>query len=218
MKGRIWSGWPRFFTWVNLLLVFLIAVVVFKMVKLGRDGAEDLAMVEAPSAVNDERRSAFEDLLAANEEEEKAPAVLPEPTVEISSSPKVPLVDRRTEAVPAKEDGPIRPTERIDEDVPEVRESVAEEDRPLEKKASLAGKYTIHVASFRKKVTCDRYMKELRGQGYEAYGWEIDLPEKGRWHRVSIGAFPSRREAESFVSANNLKEKFYVFITRHRGP
>lgn len=75
--------------------------------------------------------------------------------------------------------------------------------------------YTVNLASFREKTRADRYIEELRRQGIEAFEWETEIPQKGRWHRVSIGDFSTIQEAQIFAA--ELEERgFRTFVTRLR--
>jgi DedD protein len=58
------------------------------------------------------------------------------------------------------------------------------------------GRYTIQVASFKDIQSADQLVGELRGKGYPAYQLRIDVPEKGVWFRVRVGAYESRSAAE----------------------
>jgi len=106
---------------------------------------------------------------------------------------------------------------RIEEEANEKFARFEEKSEPVEELAPLVGSYTINVASFREKAGADRLVNELKKKGLEAFRWEIDLPQKGRWHRVSIGSFPTRKDAKDFVAQKKLKDSFRFFITRIPG-
>ncbi|NIN93104.1 hypothetical protein GTN42_05865 [bacterium] len=76
------------------------------------------------------------------------------------------------------------------------------------------GVYTVHIASFRDEGNADRVMKELDEKGYKAFIEKATIPQKGTWYRVSVGRFPSRREA--LVFAQRLKKKgiSYSFVRK----
>jgi cell division septation protein DedD len=61
------------------------------------------------------------------------------------------------------------------------------------------------VASFRSKEGALRYVEQLKAMGLDAFDWEIDIPQKGRWYRVSVGDFPTREKAQNY--ADELKQK-----------
>jgi len=87
----------------------------------------------------------------------------------------------------------------------QVAKAVEPKSRTIPKQKSLSGKFTINVGSFRDRVRAERLMKELKGKGYKAFVAEATIPQKGTWYRVSVGRFPSRREAQAF--AQELRDK-----------
>jgi cell division septation protein DedD len=92
-----------------------------------------------------------------------------------------------------------------------------EKSEPVEEPGPLPGSYTVNLASFRERARADRFVQELRQKGFEAFCWEIDLPEKGKWHRVSVGNFPTLEYAKNFVAQEKLKESYSLFIIRIPG-
>lgn len=67
------------------------------------------------------------------------------------------------------------------------------------------GRYTVRVGSFREQERADRLATDLRKKGLDAFVWTAQVPQKGKWHRVGVGRFEKRREAELY--AKGLKEK-----------
>ncbi len=57
------------------------------------------------------------------------------------------------------------------------------------------GRYTIQVASVRETQNAQRLVATLRGKGYPAYQVRVNVPGKGAWHRVRVGAFENRDAA-----------------------
>jgi cell division septation protein DedD len=112
----------------------------------------------------------------------------------------------------------------IDREMTEETEVVQLEVASLEQKVQYrrnldlySGKYTVNLGSFRKRARAERFAQELSEKRFDAFCWEIDLPEKGEWHRVSVGYFQTLENAEGFVSQRRLSEKYSVFITRIPG-
>jgi cell division septation protein DedD len=159
------------------------------------------------------------------------------PTVEEETGQDVALVVERTEQKVTILDGKLESTERVVPPPPgtgasEVEEKAGQdtltlgqqgepesinlEAKPegIEKPGPLPGRYTVNLASFREKARADSLVRELRGKGLEAFSWEIDLPEKGKWHRVSVGNFATLEYAKNFVIQEGLEENYSVFITR----
>ncbi|NIN00491.1 MAG: hypothetical protein GTO24_21135, partial [candidate division Zixibacteria bacterium] len=69
-----------------------------------------------------------------------------------------------------------------EEKEPEVVASITPEPEPA-KKVPPVGAFIINVASFRQEESALRYVEELKEKGIDAFDWEVDLPEKGRWYR-----------------------------------
>jgi len=78
------------------------------------------------------------------------------------------------------------------------------------------GKFTINVGSFKKRVTAERLMNELKAKGYKAFVAEASIPQKGTWYRVSVGRFPSREEAQTFAQTVKEKEGIDFFVRELR--
>jgi hypothetical protein len=81
--------------------------------------------------------------------------------------------------------------------------------------------YTVILGSFKTGTQADRYVEELQEQGREAFRWHVELPDKGRWHRVCIGNFSTREEAELLargLDQNGLETFVAEFSTRQEPP
>jgi hypothetical protein len=76
------------------------------------------------------------------------------------------------------------------------------------------GTFTINLASFRQKQTADRYIEELKHLGIDAHSREVNLPEKGRWYRVSVGGFPTLKKAKNYKKQLRQKGISESFITK----
>jgi cell division septation protein DedD len=75
----------------------------------------------------------------------------------------------------------------------------ASSERPPAPEMLPGGTFAVNLASFRQKQKADQYVEELKKLGIHAYRWEVNLPEKGRWYRVSIGGFLTLKEAENYT-------------------
>jgi putative secretion ATPase (PEP-CTERM system associated) len=64
--------------------------------------------------------------------------------------------------------------------------------------------YSVHIASFKKKITADQEVERIRREGLEAFELVVNLPQTGPWYRILVGQYESREEALSL--ANRLKE------------
>ena len=94
---------------------------------------------------------------------------------------------------------------------------IQEKREPVVESSVGGANYTVNLGSFREKIRADRYVEELEKEGLEAFRWEVDLPGKGKWHRVSIGNFSTREQAELF--AGLLEQKgFTPFVVESQAP
>ena len=59
------------------------------------------------------------------------------------------------------------------------------------------GGYTLHLASFRGEANAQRLVRELAAKKVSARVAQVDLGPKGRWHRVLVGGFASRAQAQA---------------------
>jgi cell division septation protein DedD len=64
------------------------------------------------------------------------------------------------------------------------------------------GGFLVQVASFKDQKDADDFVKELRARGHEAFRQAANVPGRGIWHRVRIGSFKTKYQAELY------KEKF----------
>lgn len=62
------------------------------------------------------------------------------------------------------------------------------------------GQYTIQVAAVKESGSAERLVARLRGKGYPAYQVRVEVPGKGVWHRVRVGAFESRTSADRMLA------------------
>ncbi len=92
----------------------------------------------------------------------------------------------------------------------------ASSERPSAPEMPPGGTFTINLASFRQKQRADRYVEELKKLGIDAYSWEVNLPEKGRWNRVSVGGFPTLNEAKDYTKElrqKGISDTYIIKIT-----
>jgi cell division septation protein DedD len=78
--------------------------------------------------------------------------------------------------------------------------------------AGYAGKYLVHVSSFRGMTRAQSDADYLKGRGYNTVIAQIDLGEKGTWYRVYVGPLDSRDDALSMKI--RLDENPRVLSTR----
>jgi cell division septation protein DedD len=67
-------------------------------------------------------------------------------------------------------------------------------------------RYTIHVASFKAQKIAGEEVERLLKLGFDAYIETVDLGEKGIWHRVKVGHYATRADAEQTVKSIRQKK------------
>lgn len=60
--------------------------------------------------------------------------------------------------------------------------------------------YILQVASMKDGEAASVMVEKLKQQGYPAYRESIEIPDKGLWYRVRVGAYPDRETAEAVQS------------------
>ena len=89
------------------------------------------------------------------------------------------------------------------------REAVKENDKRIQAKKA----FTIQVGSFKKKSDALMLASRLKQKGYDAYLEYLALPGKDIWHRVRIGSYMSRREAEKTAKIIETTEGLPTLVT-----
>jgi len=145
---------------------------------------------------------------------EKIPEEVPAEEV---TPPPVALPGNLTASREAPSPVPERATP-VKEAPPEVKPpSPSPKAAPAEKKtagpAHPGTYYVLQVASFRDRSEAERYARAFRDRGYAAEVVSVNLPGKGTWHRVYVGRFKSRFEAEKAyqeLKARKLIKTAYI--------
>ncbi len=76
-----------------------------------------------------------------------------------------------------------------------------------------SGKFTLQVGSHPSLAESVEQMERLKAQGLEAFRKSVDLKEKGLWHRVYLGGYASKEDAEKAGAKfrdQHLVESFVV--------
>jgi DedD protein len=78
--------------------------------------------------------------------------------------------------------------------------------------AGADGGYQLQVASFKDQNDADKLVEELRRRGHRAFRQASYVPERGLWHRVRIGPFKSRYEAQKYKLEFERTERLAPFL------
>jgi cell division septation protein DedD len=74
------------------------------------------------------------------------------------------------------------------------------------------GGFQLQVASFKDMHEADKLVEELRQRGHRAFRQAAYVPERGLWHRVRIGPFKSRFEAQKYKVEFERSERVSPFL------
>lgn len=74
------------------------------------------------------------------------------------------------------------------------------------------GDFQIQVASFKTIEDADRFVEQLRQRGHKAYRLVAQVPNRGLWHRVRIGPFATKYEAQNYRNQLERKERMGAFV------
>jgi len=74
------------------------------------------------------------------------------------------------------------------------------------------GGFQLQVASFKEQAEADRLVEDLRRRGHRAYRLAANVPERGIWHRVRIGPFKTKFEANKYKSELEKTERISPFV------
>jgi cell division septation protein DedD len=92
--------------------------------------------------------------------------------------------------------------------------------KSTEKKApsdDASGPYTIMVASMRNIKYAEALVEKLRTKGHAARLQSVKGSEGKPWHRVMVGAFESRGEAQKYTAEINRSESLKAMVVRGGG-
>jgi cell division protein FtsN len=83
----------------------------------------------------------------------------------------------------------------------------AEKEPPVKEKPAVREQFLVQVVSYQEKSKAETLVKQISAMGYPARTEMIELPDKGKWFRVVMGAFSSRPETQKAVEAVSRKNK-----------
>lgn len=127
---------------------------------------------------------------AAPQEAEAPPAELPEPPPEAPSPPAPPRARtvKLSPSAPPRAAAPSMPST-----------------------APQAG-FTLQLSASQSREEADRFAAMIRERGYAPYIVEAEVPGRGLWHRVRIGAFPTKEAAQSYLADFKRETKLEAFV------
>ncbi len=152
-------------------------------------------------------------------EETSAPAVILSPAPPAVSEKPLPHSPSAIPAAPGTNLAPAAPGTAIPpttRDAPPKPSVAASAVAPPKTKASgteptspdvgtaASTNFSIQVISYDDRVKANQLQKKLQGMGYKAEVSEMDIAGKGKWYRVMVNNYQTRKEAEK--AADNIKK------------
>ena len=74
--------------------------------------------------------------------------------------------------------------------------------------------YTIQVSAFRDPQTSNQVAVKLLNGGDRAFTCPVEISDKGKWHRVYIGSYPTYEEAKAAAAGLKKRNFRYVHVTK----
>jgi cell division septation protein DedD len=74
------------------------------------------------------------------------------------------------------------------------------------------GGFQIQVASFKNQADADGFVDELRRRGHRAFRLSADVGGRGLWHRVRVGPFKNKYEANEYKKQFEKTERVSPFV------
>jgi cell division protein FtsN len=108
----------------------------------------------------------------------------------------------------------VKPKERTSPMSPPEEVLKREENIQEEAAINYVGKWTIQLGSFPEFQEAQQFADGFRVLGYDPIIYEVSIPEKGNWYRVSMGSFDTVSEAKSYIEKENtlFKGQDYVIL------
>lgn len=210
------------------LFMFLIALTSFVFgVKIGKSYSYGQSGLEPVDRQRVELMSGQEEAVneVLDESQKNAPSDMPEmkgPDMEdLNKKLEQHIKDETTGqegAAPKK----VVPQQKVPEVSNQMVEPAPGVSVPTEAEASstpssddqYSGKYTIQLGSHRAIDEAQAFAEGFRVRGYNPIVNEVEIPGRGVWYRVSLGAFDSITEAKEYVKKENslFQGQEYVFV------
>lgn len=116
----------------------------------------------------------------------------PETAVSASETAKETVKARVEEVVPEEKKTPVAAPAASDERQPSLPAAAQTEIKPPAEQE----KYQIQVGSFKEKGKADKLCKKLTALGFSPRVAEMQVPQKGKWMRITLEGFESREDAQ----------------------
>ncbi len=191
---------------IVLGVVFALGVMVGK--QLASDAAP-VAQALDPLAAIDAQEKALADAAieeaAAQKEAAEALTFAQELTRPKAVDPVIEPTKGAAPAEPTREERVAKAEPAAAPEEPKSKGGLAAAFERVAAKPSGSGSLTVQIASLPSRGDADKLVDKLAAKGFDAYVVAADIPGKGQYFRVKVGAFETRDEANQALA--ELKEK-----------
>jgi len=112
------------------------------------------------------------------------------------------------------------PTKRISADIPSTVSPQAAVTAPSQTLTSQGTGgmssvyYSIQVLSSKDRAATEKVLEKIKAKGHSGMIVTKDLGEKGIWHRINVGSFATKKEAEDYLPSvkNDYKDSFIIYV------
>lgn len=139
-----------------------------------------------------------------------ASTIQPEKSIQAKAAPVAAAKEeeKRSAATPSTSTGvvPSKPSTATKETKPKQTPAQPQASPAARAPSPASENYTVNVGAFKSQGMADAYADVLRKRGLDPFVWSTELTKgQGKMYRVSIGRFPTKRQAD--LHAKELKEK-----------
>jgi DedD protein len=78
------------------------------------------------------------------------------------------------------------------------------------------GAYTLQVVSYEDRAEAETFASALRSRGHKAFVTQADVPDRGRFFRVRVGPFETRKEARSYQDSFEQAEEMRTILVSNK--
>ena len=76
-----------------------------------------------------------------------------------------------------------------------------------------AGKWTLQLSAFQDRMEAETFLADIKGQGYDAFIVEAQIPDKGMFYRVRVGRYGTYEDAVAAKTAFERKVKKIAYVS-----
>jgi cell division septation protein DedD len=76
------------------------------------------------------------------------------------------------------------------------------------------GKWTLQLSAFQDRMEAETFLADIKGQGYDAFIVEAQIPDKGMFYRVRVGRYATYEDAVAAKTAFERKVKKIAYVSR----